>query len=696
MADTGQNRRILSLVGAIALALSISPAARAEPVDAVFRAVAHYRYGDPRQPLSALAELVRQANSAGADDARGVRRGLAERMASLLTSAEATPAAKAFVCAQLGAIGTERQAPALVSLLADKELAPAALAALAQVPGPAVDSVLRDALGRFQGDLKVGVINALGQRRDRAAVEPLAALLAGADCPSASAAASALGKIGGDRAAAELEKALRAAKGQLRAEIADACLACAERMLAEKNREGATRLYFGVSIACASPQSRMAAFRGVALAKPERSVTVVCDAVTSGDPALESIGIHLVPEIPGHEAALRFALLLATVPPPMKTPLLGALASRGDVAARYLIERVLISTNDAEVRRAALTALGTCGDHNSVRILLDWIVADAGTAEGEAALSSLLRLRGPRVNEFLIGMVRFHRNPAVRTKVIHILAARNAVDVMADLKKLTQDPERAVRRETWKALGAVTRGSDVGAVLDLLVRVEDYERDEAEQAAAAVLKRPDQPDVRSVLDKLDAAPGPAARVSLIRVVSALGDDRALPALRKAVRSGEAEVRDAAVRGLAAWPTPAPFDDLVELARSAGDSAHRILAFRGALRLVSKLEGRTPEQKTRLVAQLAPLAGAAAERKAVLAELGRCPTLEALRLAQEYLDDPQLATEAGVAVAQIASAIGRTHRDEARKALTALLTGKRDPAVVERAAQSLKDLGFPAQ
>ena len=79
---------------------------------------------------------------------------------------------------------------------------------------------------------------------------------------------------------------------------------------------------------------------------------------------------------------------------------------------------------------------------------------------------------------------------------------------------------------------------------------------------------------------------------------------------------------------------------------------------------------------------------------MLAELGRCPTLDALQLAQKFLADPELATEAGVAVTQIASALRDTHRDQALAALLPLLAGNRDAAVAGRAGKVLKDILKP--
>lgn len=186
-------------------------------LNATFSAVARYRYGDERKPLHALEQLVLYANSLAGDDPRGFRGDLADRMAALLTSADATPAAKALVCAQLANIATEKQAAALNGLLTGEQpVADAALRALQRIPGSTVDRMLRDALGKVQGELKVSVIVALGNRRDREATEPLIAILAGTDETLAAAAASALGQFGGDAAVAALRQALIRATGQLR------------------------------------------------------------------------------------------------------------------------------------------------------------------------------------------------------------------------------------------------------------------------------------------------------------------------------------------------------------------------------------------------------------------------------------------------------------------------------------------------
>jgi len=133
---------------------------------------------------------------------------------------------------------------------------------------------------------------------------------------------------------------------------------------------------------------------------------------------------------------------------------------------------------------------------------------------------------------------------------------------------------------------------------------------------------------------------------------------------------------------------------VKLARTSPEPVHRLLALRAAIRLSSQAGGRTPDQTAGLVAEVMQLAKAPPEKRAILMELGRCATLEMLRLAQKYLDNPELATEAGVALTQIASTLQAKQRDQVLAALQSLLAGKPDAAIAARAYKVMKDILKP--
>ncbi len=145
----------------------------------------------------------------------------------------AAPAEKAIACKQLAIHGTKESVPALSPLLADPELASWARIALEAIPDPAADEALRTASEKLEGRLLVGTINSIGVRRDQQAVEPLARRLKDNDADVASAAAVALGRIGNASATKILRQSLAGSDKGVQIAVAEGCILCAERLLAE-------------------------------------------------------------------------------------------------------------------------------------------------------------------------------------------------------------------------------------------------------------------------------------------------------------------------------------------------------------------------------------------------------------------------------------------------------------------------------
>ncbi|MBP9903834.1 MAG: HEAT repeat domain-containing protein, partial [Verrucomicrobia bacterium] len=150
---------------------------------------------------------------------------------------------KAMACKRLAVYGHAEAVPALAPLLADEKLASWSRIALEAIPGSAADKALREALTKLQGKLLVGVINSIGVRRDPKAVNALTSKLKATDPEVASAAAVALGHIGGDKAAKALTKSLNQAPVGTRSAVAQGCILCAEGFLAERKQAKAAKLY---------------------------------------------------------------------------------------------------------------------------------------------------------------------------------------------------------------------------------------------------------------------------------------------------------------------------------------------------------------------------------------------------------------------------------------------------------------------
>jgi len=230
-------------------------------VNEALKQIAIYKYGQSRKSLIALADYVRDSYKNAAR-----RKELKKRLTALLSS-DATTDGKRFACKQLSIIGTAQEAPALAELLTDEKLSHMARFALERIPGPAANAALRDALGKAKGKVLIGIINSLGQRRDRRAVGALTKLIADPDETVSGVAAAALGKIGGRRAARALAKAKAEASPKLRRIVVDACLQCAERLLAQGRNDEAASIYQELCASSEAEHVRAAAKRGLEAAR---------------------------------------------------------------------------------------------------------------------------------------------------------------------------------------------------------------------------------------------------------------------------------------------------------------------------------------------------------------------------------------------------------------------------------------------
>lgn len=206
-------------------------------LDRAFNALKSYKFGSSRAALEPIDKAV-----AGCGDDPRARRKLEQRLAGLLQT-DVTPLAKEYVCRKLAVIGSADSVGTLSSLLGDETLSHQARAALEHIPGSEAVKALRNSLPNLHGSQKIGVIASLGMRRDSASVKAIAACLKDSDPKVAGAAAQALGNIGTVETSRALLKFQIQAPDAVRPAVADACLACAERLLESGRKTEALPLY---------------------------------------------------------------------------------------------------------------------------------------------------------------------------------------------------------------------------------------------------------------------------------------------------------------------------------------------------------------------------------------------------------------------------------------------------------------------
>lgn len=181
----------------------------------------------------------------------------------LLTDKGSSEFQKAKACMRAGELGAKEAVPAMAALLGDEHLSMYARYGLEPMGDPSADDALRGAMGKVKGNLLIGVINSIGKRRDAKAAPALVKMMNGADVPLAIAAADALGSIGGEARAKELSAALGKTSGATRMAVANACLVCAERLMAAGQRDAALGLYSSMTGTDVPKPARLAAMHGI-------------------------------------------------------------------------------------------------------------------------------------------------------------------------------------------------------------------------------------------------------------------------------------------------------------------------------------------------------------------------------------------------------------------------------------------------
>ncbi len=180
-----------------------------------------------------------------------------------MLNSDAKPAGKQFVCRQLSIIGTKRSVPTLGKMLTDEETSDMARYALERIPGAGVNQALRKALRKAEGKAKVGIINSLGQRRDKRAVRALSSLINDSDEEAAAAAVAALGQIADSQATKALVKAKDETSGKLRNLVLDAYLRCADQLANQGKKTQALAIYKELQKKDMPKPIRTAALRGI-------------------------------------------------------------------------------------------------------------------------------------------------------------------------------------------------------------------------------------------------------------------------------------------------------------------------------------------------------------------------------------------------------------------------------------------------
>ncbi|MCX6905245.1 MAG: HEAT repeat domain-containing protein, partial [Verrucomicrobia bacterium] len=399
---------------------------------------------------------------------------------------------------------------------------------------------------------------------------------------------------------------------------------------------------------------------------------------------LRRAALGAVISVPGNATTKAFAQELPALPPDGKVVLLGALAARGDALGLTETVNKLATDENPAIREAAIKALARLGNASSVAALA------AALTQKELASSvsqTLVALQGEGVAEALIKQAETGE-VAVRQGVLNVLAERRQTDALPAVRQAANSEDAGLRRAALKTLAALGTQEDLATLAVMLLAKKDQsERDQMAQAMSDISGRITDKAagceiVLQAMSKADAS----AKVCLLTVLSTLGGDKALQAVRASL-AGEGELRKAAIRALADWPDAAPVPDLLSVAKEDKEKSNQILALRGYIKMLGQTGGRA-EKKLASYREAMALAARPDEKRLVLAGLADVAHADALKMVEAFLEDAALGREAFISYEKIAESLAGRQPALAREALNRVVEKAGDGGLRNKAKKAL--------
>ncbi|MFH1941512.1 MAG: HEAT repeat domain-containing protein [bacterium] len=639
--------------------------------------VSTYEVGQSRESLSEVDEVVKAV--LGSTKAS---KQVEERFIAFLNS-NATLAGKQFICRKLSQIGSSTSLPTLSKMLQEEATFDMALYALERIPSNEVDKTLRDLAPRFDGRMKIGVVNTLGARRDGKSVESLRKLIYDPDPELSEAAVSALGRIANAEAAEALAEAIEKSEESMSVGVLDAYLKCADRMAAEGKKTQAVAIYEKFTKSDFPDAIRSAALTGLILAEPDDAGEKILNAVRSGDASMVSTALYHMSRLSRIDNLGEIVDALPSLESTHQVQLISALAERGDRSFQEDVVKATAS-EDVDVRLCAFRALASLGDASTVDLLSK--TAAEGGPEAETARESLARLSGDSVDEAIL-MKLVDAEPNVKVELLRSIGARSMKSATENVLACMTDPTKDVRQEAVKTLGLISSPTYLPKMIDFLVQARsEAERREAEKSVVAVAHRIEEGKSQAVavLAVLPDTKDLGAKLSLINVLGRIGDASALPEIRKTIQSDNVEIQKAGIRALSIWPTAEPMADLLQVAETSKDKSLQILALRGYIRSIGLDKGHSDDEKPAMYQKAYDLSSAVNEKRMVLSGLAETRSLAALTMAEKLLDDSSLKAEAEAAVLNISRRIWEQHPSETVEHLQKVMQKTRSEDVRQQA------------
>ncbi len=608
---------------------------------------------------------------------------------AVLAQTNAPASATAAALRALATKSTEASIPILQTYLASPEWSDLARGAIETLDHPAANAALRQAAEAASGSTLAGLLDSLGRRRDAESVSLAARHLNHPDAIVAAAAARALGRIANEPAVEALVSVASHHPPPLPPHIVEALCVAADESLRQRNSpQLAARALALLDLGSLPPHLLASILRVRTALRGEAAFLDVVRDVPH--PATPLIATHIVSHGDVSAPTNLTPEKVASLPESLRSALLIAAPIVTNSAPGLLLD--LAQHADPELRELAIAIAARRGLPQILPVLWEQACKSASPASAEAR-RRLAAFPNNAADDFLLRRLRSAATTTDVLLALELLGQRAWAPATEAVLELTAHSDPAVRIAAWSALRDMVDARSFGAMLQrwtALASSDEVATAEKTLYAAVTRRAADAASMLvAQLSNALATAAASARPPLLRALQRIGGPAAVRVVAQAATSSDPAVRDLATRILIEWPDGEALPWIEEMARGGEPAALRPLAVRAALRWTAELDLPADVRAEKLLAWETAIASDD-DRRALLAALGRTPSVAALRRARELLANPNLVNEAAGAILNIADSAGSLTPDELRAALeqarTTAVDGKLRAQIERRLAQ----------
>lgn len=596
---------------------------------------------------------------------------------------------KAFFIRQLETVGGAASVPVLGKYLQDEKLADPAIKALVAIDRPEAAPLVLSALRSTSGGETVRYINALGALRAQAAAPDLRSLAGSQNQAVQLAALNALARIG-DPAARDLYvQAMQTDDPYRRSQIIAAYLSLGERLTDTGNSDSAVQIFRNVldsDVGSEQANVRSRALAGLVHLEGAEANDALLDAINDQNKQVRMAALALARDLPGQVITARWTGKLSSVDPVRQMEILHMLGGRGDAGALPAVLSQL-NSSDQGVRIAAVKSAVRLDGGEVASRLISRLGETNSSEETEVIRTALLQIP----NQALLPAVKNGLELApssAQTVLLDMLAERRAGDYKETVFQYTRQGPAEVRTAAISALGSVASPQDLSQVISLMLNAgSNAQRTAAQRAAVQIAGGMPETDQVAPFTSAFGSASSQGKVALLQAIGQLKSQSALQVLTDNARNSDSRVADAAIRALSDWQTPDGIPALVDIVKGNNSLSHKVLAIRGAIRLLPQAD-LPMDEKVQRYQTLMSLAPRPQEKRMVLGGLANLNSAEALHAVVGYLDDPDLQSDAAMAVVNYA---GRVPDDRGKMVASLISQDVLTRVVDERTATRIRNI-----